>query len=190
MITLLLSANYALEHKIPNIYGVFNAFEIVAILYIGYLFKQYCFFEKFINNKIILACSLIAVILYISGVTIRLQPQHMVNNNLFLFLLIPINGVIMIYGISKLLHKTLLGRAIAVCGDMSFEIMALHFICFKLIAIIHIYIDGADWKHLSDFPVYSKNLIFWTPLYVIVGVAIPVLLTFAVKRIKNHIYKC
>ena len=190
MIITLLSGYYALKHKVPNVYGIFNAFVLVAILYSGYLFKQYKIFEKFINNKITLACTATAFILYILGVTIRLQPQYMINNNLFLFLLISINGVVMVYGISKLLHKTKLGQAIAICGDLSFEIMALHFICFKLIAVLHIYIEGADWKHLSDFPIYSKNLIYWSPLYVIAGVIIPVLTTIAIKRIKNHISKC
>lgn len=189
-IVLYISGYYALKHNIPNVYGIFNAFILIAILYCGYLFRQYKIFEKFINNKIALACTATALILYISGITIRLQPQFIVNNNSLLFLLISINGVIMVYGISKLLYKTIFGKIIAICGDLSFEIMALHFICFKLITILHIYIEGADFEHLRDFPVYSKNLILWSPLYVIAGVFIPILLTFAVKIIKSHIYKC
>ena len=189
VIACLLLGRYAISLGLPNPYSIYNTLMIVPIFYLGYVFKRYQIFESYINLQTTFICLGILLILYISGISIRLQPQSLPGNNLLLYLVISIMGVVMVYGISILLQKNKVGKLVALCGDLSFEIMALHFICFKLVTILQILVEGSDWNHLADFPVYSKNLLIWSPLYLLVGVVFPILLTLGYRNIKQSLIK-
>lgn len=75
----------------------------------------------------------------------------------------------------------------ALCGGCSFEIMALHFICFKIVVVVHVCIEGGGLEYLSDFPVYEENLAWWMPLYVFVGCVVPIVVNYLMEKIKSSI---
>ena len=122
--------------------------------------------------------------IYSLGGIVRFQSSALAHNNLFLFFVVPVMGIVMVYGVSNWIKKTWMSKAVSLCGEYSFEIMAWHFISFKLVAFIHIYLTGGEWKHLSDFPVYNANLLLWTPLYAMVGCTLPLLLKYTFNKVK------
>lgn len=65
--------------------------------------------------------------------------------------------------------------------------MALHLISFKIVTIVHIGTEGGSVANLADFPVYAENLAWWTPLYVIVGRAVPIMVFKLITAIKNKL---
>lgn len=60
-------------------------------------------------------------------------------------------------------------------GKYTLQILTFHFLAFKLVSVIKIYVYGYDWEMLSKFPVIRENnAIFWV-VYVIAGVGLPLL---------------
>lgn len=172
---------------VKNPLCIWNAMIIVMIYHWGVISKKHQLLQRYINSKITLACIILNLILYMLGGTVRLQPSEMISNNPLLFFIVPGMGIAMVYGVSKWISRTRIARVIALCGDRSFEIMALHFVCFKIVAVVHVYVEGGGLVHLSDFPVYSMNLAWWTPLYMLVGCAVPIVASYIIEKIKSLI---
>lgn len=61
-------------------------------------------------------------------------------------------------------------------GSHTLIILILHFLCFKLISLMHILINDIDIKRLSEFAVMSDTPPYLWILYTIFGVALPLLL--------------
>ncbi len=60
-------------------------------------------------------------------------------------------------------------------GKHTLQILTFHFLAFKLVSVIRIYVYDYDWDKLSQFPVIGEiNAIFWV-VYVIAGVGLPLL---------------
>lgn len=140
--------------------------------------------QRYVNSKVTLVCIILSHILYILDGTVRLQPSEMISNNPLLFFIVPVIGIVMVYGVSKWISRTRIARIIALCGDRSFEIMALHFICFKIVTLVHVCIKEGSLEHLSDFPVYDENLTWWTPFYIFVGCGVPIIIYELIERLK------
>lgn len=173
--------------RLKNPYCVWDTLMIVAIYYMGVLFRKYNLLQRFVNSWVTIACIIGMVVIYALGGIVRFQSTMMPSNNLLLFLLVPMLGVAMLYGMSCWINSSKISSLLAACGEYSFEIMALHFISFKLVAMAHVYFTGSDWSHLADFPVYVHHLSWWTPAYVVVGCALPILLTCIVRKVRLKI---
>ena len=79
-------------------------------------------------------------------------------------------------GVAKFIDKKkLLAKALATIGVYSFDIMALHFISFKLVLGIYIVLSPhASRTDLAGFPSpFAESL--WLP-YLIIGVSLPILI--------------
>lgn len=174
---------------VKNPLCIWNAIIVVMIYHLGAVFKKYQLLQRYVNSGVTLTCIILTVGLYMLGGIVRLQPSEMISNNPLLFFVVPIVGVAMVYGVSKWISRTRIASAIARCGDRSFEIMALHLISFKLVAVVHVFIEGGGFAHLSDFPVYGENLAWWTPLYVLVGCAVPIAASRLMDKVKSSFYR-
>lgn len=174
---------------VKNPLCIWNAMIVVMIYHLGAVFKQHQLLQRYVNSGVTFACIMLTFALYMLGDIVRLQPSEMISNNPLLFFVVPIIGVAMVYGVSKWISRTRIAGVMALCGVLSFEIMALHFICFKLVAIAHVFIEGGGFSHLSDFPVYGENLAWWTPLYVLVGCGMPIIIYKLVTRLKSELIR-
>ena len=161
---------------VKNPLCIWNAMTVLIIYHLGAVFKKYQLLQRYVNSGVTLACIILSVSLYSLGCIVRLQPSAMSSNNPLLFFIVPVMGVVMVYGVSKWIGRMRMAGVIALCGGLSFEIMALHFICFKIVALAHDCIEGSRLDHLSDFPVYRENLMWWTPLYILVGCGVPIII--------------
>lgn len=174
----------AITYKVKNPYCIWDTLMILPIYHIGVLFRQYDLFHRFVNWETTVSCVVGMLTIYSLGGIVRFQSSALAHNNLFLFFVVPVMGIVMVYGVSNWIKKTWMSKAVSLCGEYSFEIMAWHFISFKLVAFIHIYLTGGEWKHLSDLPVYNANLLLWTPLYAMVGCTLPLLLKYTFNKVK------
>ncbi len=173
---------------VKNPLCIWNAMIVVMIYHLGAVFKKHQLLQRYVNSGVTLTCIALTASLYLLGGIVRLQPSEVILNNPLLFFVVPIVGVAMVYGVSKWISRMRIANTIALCGDCSFEIMALHFISFKLVAVAHVFIEGGGFAHLSDFPVYGENLAWWTPLYVLVGCAVPIAASYLIKNVKSSFH--
>ena len=75
-------------------------------------------------------------------------------------------------------------------GNKSLDIMALHFVCFKLVSIVIIQMYNLDIVHMGDIPVVFGISGCWWIMYTIVGLAIPTLLRIGFDDFrKKYLYK-
>lgn len=177
-----------IELHVKNPLCIWNAMIVVMIYHLGAVFKKHELLQRYVNSGVTLICVVLTIGFYMLGGIVRLQPSEMISNNPLLFFVVPIVGVAMVYGVSKWISRMRIADTIALCGNCSFEIMALHFICFKLVAVAHVFIEGGGFAHLSDFPVYGENLAWWTPLYVLVGCAVPIAASRLIKNVKSSFH--
>lgn len=174
---------------VKNPLCIWNTMTVLMIYHLGAVFKKYQLLQRYVNSGVTLACIILSVSLYSLGCIVRLQPSAMISNSPLFFFIVPVVGVTMIYGVSKWISRMRIAGVIALCGGLSFEIMALHFICFKIVALAHVCIEGGRLDHLSDFPVYGENLMWWTPLYVLVGCGMPIFIYKLIERLKSEFIK-
>ena len=74
-------------------------------------------------------------------------------------------------------------------GEHTMIILALHFLCFKLVSLLKIYCYNYPIEDLSCFPVITDNNSFMWILYSIAGIAIPLLIEHIYIKIKSKIYE-
>lgn len=96
-----------------------------------------------------------------------------------MILLIALIGCGMIYALAKVLDMTSAGRIMAVVGNYSFSIMLLHFLAFKVVNFIQCLVSGLSYVSISDFPVMKYNNPLWFLLYVLFGVALPIIASWS-----------
>lgn len=106
----------------------------------------------------------------------------MINTQPLFFPIVFVSGIIMINYLSSKLTDTRTGTALAVIGDFSFSIMALHFVGFKLVTLARRLGDSSI--ELSAFPVDKTDIYVWMPIYLIVGILFPIIASKAYSKVK------
>lgn len=94
-------------------------------------------------------------------------------------------GTLMTAGVSSYIAKGN-GRAkqfLVWIGNNTLSILTWHFISFKLVSLLIIYIYNLPEEQLACFPViYEYSHLWWIP-YSIIGVAVPLLITYICMRL-------
>lgn len=73
-------------------------------------------------------------------------------------------------------------------GKNSIYILALHLLCFKIVAFIQIRCFGLEPILLGSYPIVPTNSIIWNLAYVTVGMVVPLLYVHG-KQSLNHVYR-
>ena len=98
-------------------------------------------------------------------------------------------GIISIFSISSIFEHTKIKNILIYIGENTMIILALHFISFKLVSLLKIYIYGMDIETLAYFPVIPDyNEYFWI-IYTITGVVIPLIILGGYKKLKSNLIK-
>ncbi|MBP3843506.1 MAG: acyltransferase family protein [Prevotella sp.] len=96
-------------------------------------------------------------------------------------------GIFFTLSLSLLIEKTKARNVFYLVGNETLIILALHFLCFKLVSLIKIWHYGYPIRQLAEFPVIeTSNSMYWI-FYTLVGVSIPVCLQQVRKRLSASI---
>ena len=108
--------------------------------------------------------------------------SNSIENPIF-FLTVSLLGWFLLYGISALLLRTkcIAVNAISYISVHSVSIIALHFLCFKLINVIVVFMTGQEKYMIASFPVLMYSGVWWLA-YTVVGICIPLALNFVFWR--------
>lgn len=151
----------------------------------GYYCSKTHLDDKLVTWQYFIVSSLILLSMLLTGMKFGLQAS-MIGNQSLLFPIAFISGIIAINGIAHRINNTRLGYMFGFIGDFSFSIMALHFIGFKFVTWGRTYIDSS--VNLAAFPVDRTNIEFWMPIYLIVGIALPIAISKLYDNIKYAWY--
>lgn len=101
-----------------------------------------------------------------------------------------IGGSLLVMCVSKWLCANRGGQnpALIFVGNHTLEIMALHFITFKLVSYCIIMVYGLPIVKLEDFPVMMDfSVKGWWVVYTIIGLALPIGFAFLKEKIKDYV---
>lgn len=157
-----------------------TSLENTIYFYFGILYKAKGlneFFTKKKNIYVIVGVLLNFVVSYNNQ-----YPIVPITNVRLYILLSYINafaGIIAVMMIAQ--NKVIMGsKLLNVVGKNTMDIMALHFMIFKVVSILIIMVNGLSILRLPEYPVLTDVNGCWWILYVLVGVTVPTL--FGVLR--------
>lgn len=170
------------SYLIPLSYNIVRDMLTLPYILIGYLFAGK-------ENKIPTNISIFVILtFFLSIISVFYKTEISVHYDyLFTNYILCGLGILWTYQLAGLLQFSRFRSCLCFIGKYTFEIMALHFLAFKLISILQIYIYGYDIKYLSKFPVIENNTWLWWIPYTIVGVAFPLGFAWVKEEIKKLI---
>jgi len=168
---------YCIDSNQSKFFRVINISSIAIIcFYIGYIYKQ-----NF--NRIIIKDFRVWIIAFLvywfTSITGHLDFAGYRFVNPGFFLVCSLLLIYMVLFISEYISENEFGLYLKNIGRISLDIMALHFISFKLVSIIIIIIDDLPVWYLGYSSLYNNS--FWDIIYLISGIIIPCI----VIKIKN-----
>lgn len=141
--------------------------------YSGLLIRKY---EHRIPNTTFLTCIAFLVTFigsyYFVG---EIDMRYTTENNLILYYLLSLSGVIMTFNVSKWLNNISFNTYLYYIGSHTMPILALNLLALKVGNLLKIWLYGMPIDYLSSYTIiYEHNNSFWI-LYTIIGVAIPLI---------------
>lgn len=109
--------------------------------------------------------------------------------NVLFFIASSLLGFIFLYSLSVMIknNKVIkLQNIVYTISESSLWILALHFLCFKIVSIIYVLLTNISINKIADFPVIEEAKYLWI-LYSLTGIMIPVVLYQMKGWIKNDI---
>ena len=126
----------------------------------------------------------IYIVLNYTGSMIDLASESIIS--IYLFYPITFAGIYISLWIAKVISKLKqLTNIFSFIGKYSFDIMALHFLSFKLIDLIYVHILNLPIIELGRFPITNSSI--W-PIYVIGGIAIPIFFRVLYTYLKRGLF--
>ena len=182
VVTSIISRKYAISP--PYIYDLSRIALGSAFFISGILFRQY---------KHILSTYQVILVLVSVLVVSRFLPYSMLSvpaEYLLIYFICAVACFIAIYSITSKIKGEAHTYTILYIGEHTMIILALHFLCFKLVSLIKIYIYGLPIEYLSKFPVIEEYNSYMWILYSIIGIAIPLLVEHTYIKIKQKTNEC
>lgn len=118
----------------------------------------------------------------------QLQQINLSNGNIVTpvyYILGLFSGMVLTIHSAKLIEKTQLKEFVITLGRNSMSIMLFHFVSFKVVSLIIIFLLDKDFMYLASRPVIYDVSMWWSIPYVIVGIGIPLFCDYAIERITN-----
>lgn len=107
------------------------------------------------------------------------------DENVFPYTLLAFTGIVMVLNISKWIECYKIKTFFYYVGNNTMIILALHFLCLKLVSLIKIAVYGWPIERLAEFPVIEENNAWWWIAYLISGICVPLLVQYFWNRVKS-----
>lgn len=166
--------------KLPYLHLNNWTFYGLCMFLLGYYYK---ITKKLFDNMLIVYIT----VLIITLVAIYKPVTHPDYRNIYIYISTSILGFISILTISNKLVNTNIGRVMEYLGDRTMPILILHFIYFRIVTWCIIIINNDNISLLSKHPlpeIYANK--YWL-IYIILGIALPILTYILYLSIIRHI---
>lgn len=177
---------YITEH---NLHGMNRVFSVYILIHIGVLIKQYSVIQKtrkYCNQWITLIVAMLVLLAGYHRGYIAIDGNN-IENPLF-FVAMSLAGWFLLYGIAELLVKNSwkVNSGLVYISVHSIPIIALHFLCFKIVNLAAVVVYGMENYMVAAFPVLMLSEAWWIA-YTVVGLSVPLLLRKVAIYIRNKI---
>ena len=165
--------------------GMDKVFSYYILFHGGFTVKKYGWSSKERNNyvhELILGLTLIVLLICNNIGSIGLSQNSYVNP--IYFLVVSFVGWQFLYEMAFFLQKHSFTKDLFVCiGQNTLAVVILHFLCFKIVSYIGVLFNHQPLCLVAAFPILYRGGVWWIA-YLIVGLAIPVLLSVLWKKSK------
>ena len=175
-------------NSILSKFGIQSFFAAYYAFLLGIGLKKIKF-ENYIKNKRI-GCiiSFIVLLVMLNFGSVELNVGHI--QNIIFYTIVSIAGWIFIYILSEI--KFPWNNFLEYAGRKSIWIVGLHFLSFKIVSYIYVYVTKANIIELAKYPVISKSNCIWIA-YTIVGIIVPLCIAkvyenIDIKNIRSFLY--
>lgn len=168
-------------------YGMyFNIFTVPILLEIGRNIKERNMIQSCMKSNrfyTLLAISCFACLIVLSHFG-KISLNHNIIENPIFFVLCSIMGFFLCTWVNNVVLSISLnwGKMLSILGKNSLIIMLLHFVSFKIVTLLQIYIYQDDIDMLTSYPVYRYYSGWWIA-YSLAGILIPCLIASAGKNL-------
>lgn len=147
--------------------------SICWLFLFGYTVRKHGL-EKWLGNRSLsLVPGLILLAALLNRAHLGCQYDH-AGTMPWYFPVVFIAGILLTYQGARCIERSNVKRYIAYIGDNSFSIMALHFSAFRLVTWFHGLFDSR--VVLTSYITDKTDLLLWAPIYLVVGIGLPLLL--------------
>lgn len=156
-LTLLITSYFVVHYnvRLPLIGNLGLIFFSSTFYVLGYCYRKlesnkfYTWQATFISTLIT-----VAGLVYFNKVTgvLGIRDEHV-----FPYTIVAISGIIMVLNLSKLIEQFSIKSFFYYVGNNTMIILALHFVCLKLVSLLKISIYGWPIERLAEFPVIEQN---------------------------------
>jgi len=155
---------------------IYRPLVISGLIYLG---KLYSLFSHKIKLSSVIAFVCLAILFIFTALKYKINVGGMIFGNHILFIIISCSGCYMLLTWAQLIDKkdNRLSVILNYIGNNTFSIMALHYISFKPVSVIQIYIYNYPLHFLDYYPVIPMHTFYWWIPYTIAGIGIPLLLS-------------
>lgn len=105
-------------------------------------------------------------------------------DNPFMFIITSIAGFILIMALSAIISKLNRTNLLEFIGKHTLGIMIWHFLAYKIITLLQLYVYKEPLYRLASFPIYYSGNYWWVA-YCVIGIAIPLLLIYIYNIVKS-----
>lgn len=158
--------------EIPQPYCIWQNLIVASIFLFGTICAENGLGKR-LRHPILFILSVI-VIVYALCREIHVGCQTASLNNITLWHpIVFLSGIVIVYFTCYCIKDSVIGAIFAYVGEFSFSIMALHFIAFKVVTLVHHYFNPAVNK--ASFPTSDVDLNYWAPMYMASGIILPII---------------
>jgi fucose 4-O-acetylase-like acetyltransferase len=162
------------------------AFVVLPILFVGYLFNNFKL-QRFLHWGIVFCCTI--YLIFVSRKYGVIQIDRRVYINPWIFITASFAGIYVNLYLGKIIQEiSFLGEWVAYIGRKSLMIMACHFLAFKTVSFLYIFVNEAPEYWIAKFPViYGIN--GWWIAYAITGIGIPLAFNEIVESFSERLHR-